>query len=199
MPGPLSKPDSFAVTNASDKKPFAGGIKIVGKRMTDTLFLEDGHGKELARIFKTGGKLGKPATYEICGYKPFVKGQMSKEQQPGKDGKELFSWYKIHGDGFGSLKLHIEKYHKQGDHNYVEAYSSEPNLPEGGYPALKGRYPPVIFRKTDGSYVTFMSEHKASNPLAGTSWLAHIAPGMDPCLIICCVAILDEIEKKRQG
>jgi hypothetical protein len=197
VPGALSKPDSFTVTTASDNKPFAGGVQVVGKRMTDTLFLEDGNGKELARIFKSGGKMGKSATYEICGYKPFVEGQLSKQQQPGQDGRELFSWAKVSGDGFGSLKLHVQMYH--GPEQYVETYFSEPNLPEGGYKALKGIYPPVIFKKTDGTYVAFVSERKASNPLAGLSWLAHIAPGMDPCLVICCIAILDEYEKKRHG
>lgn len=56
--------------------------------------------------------MGKPAMYEICGYHPFVKSQMSIQGQPGKDGKELFSWAKVSGDdlGVGSLKIHVKMY-----------------------------------------------------------------------------------------
>lgn len=192
-PGPLARPDTFAVTNLSEGTPYAGGIKIKGMRMSTTLALEDGHGKELARILKSGGKMGKPATYEVCGYHPFFKGQTSKGQ-PGKDGKEMFSWAKVDGDSFGSLKLHVKMCKSHGE--YVETYYSAPNMPEGGAAALKDRFPPIIFQNTDGEYVAFVSATHSSNPLAGPSWKAHIAPGMDPCIILCCMAILDEYEKK---
>jgi hypothetical protein len=196
-PGPLGEPDKFTVTNLSDGKPYAGGIHIKGMRMSTALALEDGHGKELASIFKSGGKMGKPAMYEICGYHPFVKSQMSIQGQPGKDGKELFSWAKVSRDGFGSLKLHVKIF--KGHDDYVETYYSEPNMPEGGPATLKDRYPPVIFKKTDGEYVAFVSATHSTSIVSGPCWKAHIAPGMDPCLFICCLAILDEYEKNRQG
>jgi hypothetical protein len=53
-------------------------------------------------------------------------------------------------------------------------------------------------KKTDGKYVAFVSATYSVNPLAGPSWKAHIAPGMDPCLNICCLAILGRIVKDKR-
>jgi hypothetical protein len=91
--------------------------------------------------------MGKPAMYEICGYHPFVKSQMSIQGQPGKDGKELFSWAKVSGDdlGVGSLKIHVKMYRGHGD--YVKTYHSAPKMPHGEPATLKDRFPPVICKK----------------------------------------------------
>lgn len=190
IPGPLGKPDHFVVTNIDDDEPYANGIKIKGKRLSTTLVLEDGNGEELARIIKSGGKKGNPTTFDVCAFRPF-----HKDQRPDTDdkGDALYCWAKVSGDNLGDLKLKVETRSPDNGGSYVKMYTSEPYHPHA---ADDDVYPPIIFKRRDGSNVAFAGAKRASaSPFAGPSWLVHIAPGMDPCMIICFIAILDELEK----
>lgn len=190
IPGPLGNPDHFAVTNIDDDEPFAGGIKIRGKRLTSSLFLEDGNGKELATIIQYGGKKGVPKTYAICTLRPF-----HKDQPPETDdkGNSFYCWGKVSGDNLGDLKIKVDTWCPDNGGGFVRTYHSEPYH---AHAAADDVYPPLVFKRRDGSNVAFAGAKRASpSPFLGPSWLVHIAPGMDPCMVICFIAILDEFEK----
>lgn len=190
IPGPLGRPNHFTVTNVDDDEPYAGGINIKGKRLSSTLFLEDGNGEELARIIKTGGKKGDPITYDICSFRAF-----HDAQRPDADdkGDALYCWAKVSGDTDGDLKLTVETWSPDNGGGYVKMYTSEPYH---AHAADEDMYPPLVFKRRDGSNVAFAGAKRASaSPFVGPSWILHIAPGMDPCMIICVIAVLDELEK----
>lgn len=187
IPGPLGKPDQFVVTNVDDDEPYAGGIKVKGKRLSTTLFLEDGNGNELADIMKTGGKKGVPTTFKICATRPFHKNQPPETDDKGN---QHFCWAKVSGD---DLKLKVEMWSPENGGGYVKAYHSEPYH---AHAAASDVYPPLVWKKRDGSNVAFAGAKRSSpSPFMGPAWIVHIAPGMDPCLIICFICILDEFEK----
>lgn len=155
-----------------------------------TLFLEDGKGHEIAWIVKTGGKKGIPLVFKICASRPFHK---SQKPETDDNGNSFYCWAKISGDQCGDLKLTVETWSPDDGGGYVNMYTSKPYH---AHAAAKDIYPPVVFKRRDGSNVAFAGAKRASaSQFMGPSWLLHIAPGMDPCMIICFIAILDELEK----
>jgi len=155
--GPLGKPDEFTVTNIDDVEPYAGGIKIKGKRLSTTLFLEDGNGKELAKIVRSGGKKGIPKAFDICTPRPFHRDQKPDLDDKSNDGFYEYCWAKVSGDKDGDLKLTIDTWSPENGGGYVTTYTSEPYHPHA---AAADIYPPIVFKSSDGSNVAFAGAKK---------------------------------------
>jgi hypothetical protein len=185
---PAMIPDSFVVRNSSDDHPYAGGVIVAGKRFTSNLYLQSGE-KTLAVILKKGGTMGAKTSFLICSPRPMFQDQKPAAEQDG--GGTLYHWFRIQGDNFGIHSCTIELWsHAKKD--YVVQYSSEPHMNKEMM--MAGIVAPVSIRKGD-QYVAFMKQVKRDNVMAGVTWSVHVAPGMDPCLVICFVAVLAEFHK----
>jgi hypothetical protein len=177
-------PESFTVVTKENESPYAGGVVVSGKFFSTHLYLKDASGNTFAYICKEG------KDYHVLSTKPFMEGQETSRIKDA--GTTLYCWYIIETGAVGVGTSYIKVWTKKG---YVSLYHCEAHSTEEL--VAKGIPAPVSIKKhDDGSVVTLMKQIKRANILGGHSWEVIIAAGMDPCLVICFVSIVDIVMEK---
>jgi hypothetical protein len=176
--------ESFTVLTI-EGQPYAGWIKVHGKRFTTNLFLVDDKGNELACMYEDSHK-----NTLILSSRPFFPGQGVSSFTVEKH--SMYEWYKISRDNFGLGSGTVEVASKDG--GFVAGYTTQMHTsPED---IAKGHAPVVSVQQAGGAYVALTKHTKRADFLHGTSSKVLVSPGMDPCLVICIVVSHDRKPKK---
>lgn len=175
--------ESFTVLT-KEGQPYAGGIKVHGKRFTKNLYLVDDKGNELACMYEDAHK-----NTLILSSRPFFPGQGVSSFTVEKH--SMYEWYKISRDNLGLGGGTVEVASKKG--GFVAGYTTQMHTsPED---IAKGHAPVMSVQQAGGAYVALTKQTKTTEFLHGISRKVLVAPGMDPCLVICIAVSHDRKPK----
>jgi hypothetical protein len=181
---------SFTVLT-KEGQPYAGGIKVEGKRYNKNLFLLDDKGTELACMYEE-----TPEDTLILSSRPFFPGQefssITVEKSHG-----MYEWYKISSDPscIGSCTVQVAS--KTG--GFVAGYKTQAHISPVSAAedhTKQGHANVMSVQQVGGACVALIKNSKRVDILHGTSREALVAPGMDPCLVICIVVDHDRKPRK---
>jgi hypothetical protein len=131
----------------------------------------------------TGGMLKKlvrlrSSTFKICGFEPYTQGQKPSEQKL-HEGRQLYSWAEVVNKIFSM----------QTEMTMVDStiYIAD---------RVGGFIGPQKLRLTrNGQVCASMKQQRVFADFTGSTWDLIVGPGIDPCLMIAFIAIVDEIKE----
>jgi hypothetical protein len=160
-------------------QPYAGGIKVTGKRFTKNLYLLDGEGKELACMIEQPKN-----SAAVLSTRPFFPRQDVSPLTV--DNQVMYDWCKISNDDFGTGVCTVELPSTKG--GFVVGYTTHSHIsPED---LAKGHTPIISVQQAGGAYVALIKDSKRADIMAGPCKEVLVSPGMDPCLVIFIVTHL---------
>jgi len=169
----LFSSDSFHIKQFPSRRPLGNGVHIKGKRFTrlDKMVLYDGEGKILAVCIQTRDFGGK--TFKIC-----VPEAVSAGQQP----DEVFNHQPMYTY---CIVKHIPF------HNGQDVFMADKDVPEYEIRRIGDGFGP---RKL------VMQKRGVQSPVATVEGkMLSVQPNFDICLMICLLAICDEMDNDHRG
>ena len=168
----LFSSDSFHIKQFSSRGPLGNGVHIKGKRLTrlDKMGLYDGEGKLLAVCIQKRDFGGK--TFKVCVPEPVYVGQ-----QP----DEVFSEQSMYTY---CIVKHVPF------HNGQDVLMAGKDVPEYEIRRIGGFGPRKLVMQKQG----------VQSPVATVEGkLLSVQPNFDICLMICLLAICDEMDNDHRG
>lgn len=167
--------DSFGVRYAIDGRPFEANVKgalwSVRDRMTLRHYLT---GEPIAVLLKMFGRWER--TFKVYSFRPLFLGQVPSNQQS-DDGRPLYTWGEVIDSAY-SVQYRMTTL--DGAVYIADRVG-----------AVLG---PLQMKLTRNGRTAAMVGHESMfTGFYGPVWDIQIAPGIDPCMILCFTAIVDEL------
>jgi len=158
---------------------------LVGKtsHSKDRLVLKDRDGHTIGVIVKRYVHYDR--RFDIYGVQPISPSQRPAENQRTKDGDPLYLRARVIGNLKGKLSIDMFS----GNNRFRTDVYRVHKLKTG---FLEGKT--LYFTKQD-RMVALLKQGAFPKGVQGPAWDGTIAPGIDPCLMVCLIAILDETNK----
>jgi len=180
---PLST-DSFGV-RYTDGRPFEANVEGVTFSFRNKMILRNSRFEPIGVMIKQWGRFEK--TFKIFGFKPFYVGQPPSGEFH-DDGRPLFTWAECVDKAFSV--------------RYTMRTGDGATFVADRVGKVMGKMQMKLSR--DGRACAMIVHEPNFLSFRGPVWDLQIAPGIDPCMIICFTAIVDEIlaieeeERRRQ-
>jgi hypothetical protein len=174
--------DSFTI-RVPNGDSYADGIQIKGKALSlrDKMVLEDGNGSPIAICMRTLLKL--VPTFRIYSFVPIIEGQSPSDEK--HCDRPLYVWAECINQPL-SVQYTLALWNGT---NFARTFVSDKVGPVFGLQnVLVSKYdqPVCMMLQTRFEFCQ------------GQVWKVTVAPGVDPCLMICFVAIIDEMMERRK-
>jgi len=158
---------------------------LVGKtsHSKDRLVLKDRDGHTIGVIVKRYVHYDR--RFDIYGVQPISPSQRPAENQRTKDGDPLYLRARVIGNLKGKLSIDMFS----GNNRFRTDVYRVHKLKTG---FLEGKT--LYFTKQD-RMAALLKQGAFPKGVQGPAWDGTIAPGIDPCLMVCLIAILDETNK----
>lgn len=158
---------------------------LVGKtsHSKDRLVLKDRDGHTIGVIVKR--LVHYDRRFDIYGVQPISPSQRPAENQRTKDGDPLYLRARVIGNLKGKLSIDMFS----GSNRFRTDVYRVHKLKTG---FLEGKT--LYFTKQD-RMAALLKQGAFPKGVQGPAWDGTIAPGIDPCLMVCLIAILDETNK----
>jgi len=210
--------DSFGVRYATDGRPFEANVKGKVWSARNRMVLRNLQGVPIGVMLKMYGRFER--TFKIYGFTPLYAGQVPSKQHGEEFGRQLlYTWAEVVDPAYSityTMKTYDGSFYVADRVGAVMGPTRMRVSKNGGtflrtrfvfvMPYLSARlilFPFFLFFSRVDLFTVFcaMVEHESFfSGLNGPVWDLRIAPGIDPCLVICFTAIVDELmELKREA
>lgn len=169
----------MGVYHASSGVPFQAILRSGGGgvfRARNRMILQNNkHGETIGTMIQMRSR----TSFKIYGFQPLYQGQ-SPSEQPSDDGRPLFTWAEVRKRGFSM--------------QYVMKATDGPVYVADRVGTVFG---PMQFKlQRDGKTCASMQLDPGPRIFSRKVWDIKIAPGIDPCLILCFVAIVEALKEQ---
>lgn len=187
-------PETRAGTDASGDQTAGGGgvasfsasnYDLVGKtsHARDKLVLRDRNGHTIGVIVRRFVHYDR--RYDIYGVQPVSPFQRPAENQTTKTGEPLYLRARVIGNLKGKLSIDM---FSSNNHFQTDVYRIH-KLKTG---FLEGK---TLYITKQDKMAALVKQGAFPRGVQGPAWDGTIAPGIDPCLMLCLIAILDETNR----
>ena len=180
----LVSSELLAITNI-DGSPYAGGITIQGHLFSvkDCIMLEDASGRPIAVITHDPWNAG----FIICGTYPLRDGQ-PKSDRFQIHGKPLYPWAKVMPREREGIQIYILMMRTPDEDFSLVHFKA---IPVGPVVGPQSRV--IQYRGKEVGFIRSQKEEQAQSEQHTTVMI--LAPGIDPCLMLCFSAIILEYQQ----
>lgn len=169
--------NSFGI-RYTDGTPFEADIKGLTFTFRDRMVLRDAKGAVIGVMVQMPFRLQQ--TFKIYGIRPFRKGQAPSGQT--YKNKALYPWAVISGE-----YMSVQRVMTMADGTTYVADQV------GGFLG-----PQHMSLTCNGKVCASVKQTNWAANVGGTLWDMTIGPGVDPCLICCFIAAVDEMKENRR-
>lgn len=170
--------DSYGI-RYSDGTPFEADIKGQMFTFRDRMVLRDSKGAVIGVMLKMFFRWQE--TFKIYGFRPFVEGQAASDQR--YNNRVLYPWAEI-----AEQFMSVQRVMTMADGTKYVADQ------------VVGFLAPQNMRLTcSGNVCAGAKQSNWAADFGGKSWEITVGPGIDPCLICCFIAVVDEMKENRRN
>lgn len=175
-----SKPDNVEYAGGLQLKRFASNERM-------RVALLDGHGATIAVCIQMH-------TISMTRFKVYGTTEKYEGQKPSKNqkhgGAPLYAWANIEQKWNQHFEMEIAHHRDEGSAPSKANFGTEKvPSPTGPLTLVKKDDKPAASLKEEGNFLNSASEKR---------WELTVAPGIDPCMMVCLVATMIKCDQKRQ-